>query len=419
MYTKEDREIIRSLAKQVRAIADLPEQEAKREMWRKHTSLQGERPPIFVSPEGSWAEILPESALQCQGAEARQVETELRRRLFRYASIRDDTPIEKVYDIPVAWFPLNSVWGVQPKIVPRTNQRGSWHYDPIIEEPSDWKRLCLPDLPVDREGAQRRAEALREAAGDDLDVRVTRIKVFDFHIAHLYCDFRGYDNLLYDLIDEPEMVEDAFSFFEEGIERMLRQAEEENLIDCNSDHTYHYTGGLGYTRDLPVEKPEGASYSDIWGAAEDQEYAVVSPEMFAETVFPHERRLLRHFGLTGYGCCDDLTEKLDSVLTIPRLRRVAACPWANLEKMADRLKKDYILTWKPNPAHIAAPTFDEAALENYMIESLRQARSGYPEIILRDTHSCRGDASRFGRFVEITRRAIDAVYGAEPMGQEG
>ena len=410
MYPSEDREIIRRLAAQVRAIADLPEEEEKREMWRRHTSMQGTRPPIFVSPEGSWAEILPDEALLCTDPDARQVETELRRRLFRHQVIRDDTPIEKVFDFPKGHFPLNSVWGVKPKIVRGSSTRGSWHYDPIIEEPSDWKKLKLPNLPVDEEAAVRRAEALREAAGDLLDVRVTRIKIFDFHIAHLYCDFRGYDNLLYDLIDEPEMVEDAFSFFEEGIERMLRQAREWNMIDCNADHTYHYTGGLGYTYDLPTEKPDGADLSDIWGAAEAQEYAVVSPEMFAETVFPHERRLLRHFGLTGYGCCDDLTEKLDSVLTIPHLRRVAACPWANLGKMADRLKKDYILTWKPNPAHIAAPTFDEAALEQYLTDSLHQAKPGHPEIILRDTHSCRGEGDRFGRFVQIARKAIQTVY---------
>ena len=412
MYPIEDGKIIRCLAKEVCAAAEEPCEEEKREMWRRHTSLQGTRPPIFVSPEGSWVEILPEEALQCSDPDARSVEVELRRRLFRYHAIRDDTPIEKVFDFPMGYFPLNSVWGVQPKVMRSMDKRGSWHYDPIIEEPADWKQLKLPDLPVDGERAHKRAEALTEAAGDLLDVRVTRIKIFDFHIAHLYCDFRGYDNLLYDLIDEPEMVEDAFSFFEEGIERMLRQAEEQDLIDCNSDHTYHYTGGLGYTYDLPAKKPGGAGFGDIWGAAEAQEYAVISPEMFAETVFPHERRLLRHFGLTGYGCCDDLSEKLDSVLTIPHLRRVAACPWANLEKMADRLKKKYILTWKPNPAWIAAPTFDETGLEKYLTDSLRQAKAGYPEIILRDTHSCHGDGKRFGRFVEIARKAILSVYGS-------
>ena len=136
----------------------------------------------------------------------------------------------------------------------------------------------------------------------------------------------------------------------------------------------------------------------------------MSPEMFSRTVLPFERELLEPFGLNGYGCCDDLTEKLDEVLKIKNLRRVAACPWANLEKMANRLKKDYILTWKPNPAWLAGEVFDEQAVEAYMTRSLESAKAGYPEIILRDTHTCRNHPERFEQFVSLTRRAIEKVY---------
>lgn len=134
--------------------------------------------------------------------------------------------------------------------------------------------------------------------------------------------------------------------------------------------------------------------------------------MFCKTILPFEKQLLEPFGLNGYGCCDDLTEKLPEVLKIKNLRRVAACPWANLGKMADRLKKDYILTWKPNPAWLASETFDETGMEAYMTQSLQAAKMGYPEIILRDTHTCRSEPERFTRFVQLTRRAIENVYGA-------
>ena len=46
-----------------------------------------------------------------------------------------------------------------------------------------------------------------------------------------------------------------------------------------------------------------------------------------------------------------------------------------------------------------------------MIQSLQDAKCGYPEIILRDTHTCRNDPARFTKFVQITRRAIEKVYG--------
>jgi len=193
---------------------------------------------------------------------------------------------------------------------------------------------------------------------------------------------------------------------------MLKEAQKLNLICSNNDYTYHYTGGLGYCDDLPAYKDGPVDLGQIWGAAEDQEYSCVSPEMFCETVLPFEKQILEPFGLNGYGCCDDLTEKLPEVLKIKNLRRVAACPWANLGKMAERLKKDYILTWKPNPSWLANEVFDEAAMEKYMLESLQAAKCGYPEIILRDTHTCRSEPERFTKFVALTRRAIEKVYGA-------
>jgi hypothetical protein len=282
---------------------------------------------------------------------------------------------------------------------------------PFIEEAEDWKKLKKPVLPLDAEGVEKRAEALREAVGDLLKVHVTGVKIFDFHIAHIYCDYRGLDNLFIDLIDDPEMVKDVFAFLTEGTMDLIREVQRLNLVQSNNDYTYHYTGGLGYCDDLPAYTEQPVGLDQVWGAAEAQEYSCVSPEMFCETILPFEKQILEPFGLNGYGCCDDLTEKLPEVLKIKNLRRVAACPWADLGKMAQRLQKDYILTWKPNPAWLAGETFDEAGMEKYMTESLQASKCGYPEIILRDTHSCRNDPKRFTQFVALTRRAIEKVYG--------
>lgn len=411
MLTHEDKQILKELAKYVHDIALLPEQQVKRDMWRKHTALKGGIPPIFVSPEGSWAEIVPADSLKCTDPFARYVEQQLRWRIFRHEHIHDDTPIENDFDIPVGCIPLNRGWGL-PVMRQEGVERGSWHHKPVVEEPEDWKKLKKPTLDedVDIEGAHKNAEMLRDAVGDELNVHVTGIKIFDFHIAHLYCDFRGLDNLFIDLIDDEDMVKDVFAFMCEGYEGLVKQAVDMHLPQSNNDYTYHYTGGLGYCDDLPAYHEGEAPLSHLWGAAEAQEYSCVSPDMFYDTILPFEKRLLEPFGLNGYGCCDDLTEKLDEVLKIKNLRRVAACPWANLGKMAQRLKKDYILTWKPNPAHLAGETFDEDMVEKYMVESLTAAKCGYPEIILRDTHSCRNDPVRFTKFVELTRRAIEKVY---------
>jgi len=409
MFTQQDKKILRQLAQRVHDIAALPQQQEKRDMWRRHTALKHGIPPIFVSPEGSWSELLPEASLQCEDSFAKEVELNLRQRIYRHEHIPDDTPVEDHYDIPVSWIPINQNWGL-PVLRQETAGRGAWHHQVVVEEPEDWKKLKKPSLDVDDRGAREKAAQLQDAAGDLLHVHVTGIKIFDFHIAHMYCDFRGLENLFMDLADDEEMVKDVFAFFAEGLSGLVQQARSMKLVQSNNDYTYHYTGGLGYCDDLPAYTDDPVDVGQVWAAAEAQEYSCVSPEMFSRTVLPFERQLLEPFGLNGYGCCDDLTEKLDEVLKIRNLRRVAACPWANLGKMADRLKKDYILTWKPNPSYLAGEVFDVQAVEAYMTESLQAAKAGYPEIILRDTHTCRNDPQRFTQFVQLTRRAIEKVY---------
>ena len=103
----------------------------------------------------------------------------------------------------------------------------------------------------------------------------------------------------------------------------MQQYIDHDLLRLNNDETYHSSGGLGYTDELPQADFDGTVRPcDMWASAEAQEMAQVSPAMHAEFILPYERRLLAPFGLNGYGCCEDLADKMDDVLTIPNLRRV-------------------------------------------------------------------------------------------------
>ena len=123
---------------------------------------------------------------------------------------------------------------------------------PIIEEPADWKKLSSPVVTHDEAESQRRLDYITEAIGDLVPVSLVGVKDFDFHLLHWYCDYRGLDNMLFDLYDEPEMFHEVMRFFTDGVKSMLRQYEELNLISLNNDRTFHYTGGVGYTDDLPA-----------------------------------------------------------------------------------------------------------------------------------------------------------------------
>lgn len=101
---------------------------------------------VFVFPDGAWTELLPESALECETPVARAAERELHRRLIRHQYIRDDVPITAEIEVKKAI--TNTMWGVEP-LRERTGERGAYRMLPIIEEPSDWKKLSMPVVTPD------------------------------------------------------------------------------------------------------------------------------------------------------------------------------------------------------------------------------------------------------------------------------
>jgi hypothetical protein len=230
-----------------------------------------------------------------------------------------------------------------------------------------------------------------------------------YHLFYEYTALRGLQEALVDMLDNPQMVHDAMAFFEEGHRRLLRQYLAQDLLALNNDNTAIYTSGHGYTDRLPRpgHDPARVRPEDLWGWAEAQELAVVSPEMHAEFAFPYEKRLLAPFGLNGYGCCDDVTRKLDFVLTLPNLRRVAVSPWADVEHCAERLRGNVILMWKPQPAHLVG-AFDRQRIAAYLRGAVAAARrhSCVLEIVLLDTHTCGNCPEKFDEWIRIACQAV-------------
>jgi hypothetical protein len=140
--------------------------------------------------------------------------------------------------------------------------------------------------------------------------------------------------------------------------------------------------------------------------------AQVSPQMHEEFILQYERRLLAPFGLTGYGCCEDLSGKLDRVLTIPQIRRISISPFADVERSAEKLGNRAILSWKPQPAHLIGE-FNETRIRDYLRNGVELARRNdcVLEIILKDTHTCQHKPERFDRWLEIARQEIARVSG--------
>jgi hypothetical protein len=404
---KKDRSILRGLAKQVAEVAGLPIMAERRAMWKRHNALQRGRPMILVFPEGSWGEMLPDSTLKCKDERARRMEWNLRSRLYYHEHLHDDMVIEREWVVGKAI--KHTGWGLEPKNIPATEARGAWKFDPVLNSPEDLKKLTFPQVGHDEKATEQALADAQELFGDILDVKLKGISHVSFHPMALYTRLRGLNEAMMDMAVEPKLVHDAMAFFEEGYRRTVQQYECLNLLSLNNDATYHSSGGNGYTDELPAPgfDPARVRPCDLWASAEAQELALVSPEMHEEFALQYERRLLTPFGLNGYGCCEDLSRKLDYVLTIPNIRRISISPFADVDKCAERLGAKAIFSWKPHPSHLVGE-FDAERLRAYIRHTCDVTRGCVVEMILKDTHTCESHPERFTRWADIAREVAES-----------
>jgi len=408
-FNSHDRIILRNLAAQVREIATRPEMVKRRARWVEHNSLRSKEPMMLVFPEGAWEELLPDHVLACYDGQARAVEWELRRRIYTFQHFKDDSVCEAEWVVDGRI--TDTGWGLEPIKVQSSDIRGAVRIQPILNGRDDLRKLRYPDLVYDPVDHNRRLEEMQELFGDLLTIQRKGIALISFHLWSQYIYLRGERDCMTDLIDAPEMIQEAMAFFAEGNKRLLQQMIDLNLLSLNNDNTYQSSGGNGYTDMLPAPgfDPGRIRPCDMWASAESQELASVSPRMHRAFALQYEKELLAPFGLTGYGCCEDLSGKLTDILTLlPNIRRISISPFANVDRSAETLQGKAIFSWKPQPAHLVGH-FDAAAIRAYIRHTLEvcQINGCFLEMILKDTHTCEHHPDRFDEWTRIAREEIE------------
>ena len=112
--------------------------------------------------------------------------------------------------------------------------------------------------------------------------------------------------------------------------------------------------------------------------------------MHDEFLLQYQLPIMSRFGLVAYGCCEDLTRKIDMLRQIPNLRIIAVTPRADVGRCAEQIGTDYVISWRPNPADMVCCGFDEARIRRILREGLAAAR-GAP------VHPPQGHRDRAGR----------------------
>ena len=323
----------------------------------------------------------------------------------------DDTVIEDTWHVGPCI--RSTGWGIEARWHWSPDALGARAFDPVIHAPADLAKIHCPQISVDPAAGEKSLADAHDLFDGVLRVQPTKVKRLCYHLMSQYTALRGLEQTMVDMIENPQMVHDAMAILERCHHDLLRQHVELNLLDVNHDNSYNNSGGVGWTDELPAKgfDPSRVRPCDTWSCAEAQELAQVSPAMHNEFSLQYEKRLLAPYGLTGYGCCEDLTRKLDDVLTIPNIRRISISPWADVEACAAKLQDRCVFSWKPHPAHLAG-RFDGERIRQYIRHTLEVTRGCVIEMVLKDTHTCDGQGDRFDQWTRIAREEIDRIKRA-------
>lgn len=407
--SKTEKAVLRRLAGQVADIATRPIEDEKRDLWYRHNALEPTRPVIFCDPENGWNEIISPSDLECEGQLARKWEMDLRKEIFWGTQMGDDYTVEPYFNV----FHVHSggldEWGLKETII-GGEDGGSYRWASPIKSEEDLGKLHHPEIKVNFRATNRLVELAEETLGDQLTVRLRTNWWWTLGMTMRVAFLRGLDQLMYDMIDNPDLVHRIMAYMRDGTLALLDFLEEEKLLSLNNDGAYVGSGGLGWSKELPQSDFNGkVRLRDMWGFAESQETVGISPQMFADFVFPYQLPILERFGLNCYGCCEPLDMRWHIVKQIPNLRRVSVSPWADVTNMADMLGDRYIFSLKPSPADLAVRNLDEQKIRAELRETFRITQDCRMEVIMKDNHTIGHNPQNVIRWCQIAREEAERI----------
>lgn len=409
--TTGDIAILRELAKEYKALTDDPKQDERRTLWRNHNSLIRTRPLIYVREGTAWNEIIPQSALRCEDRIFRGVERYLRKMLFQ-DTVGDDYILEPWIPVPAAIvLPKKGHWGVAQEVDHSGDGEGQNFYNHApLKDPDEIENLVVPKHEIDEDETKRRYEKVADAIGDVIDVAVLRAPFYHgWHgdIATDIAQLRGLEQIMLDVYLNPEWYKRLLAFMRDGI--LKAQGEAEAAGDWHL--TDHNNQAMSYAKELadPAAGKPSVTRKELWVHVAAQEYAQISPEHHDEFMLEYQLPIMEHFGLVAYGCCEDLTKKIDILRKVKNLRRIAVSPWADIRSCAEQIGEDYVYSWRPNPARMVCCGFDEESIRRDIRDALTttNAYGCHVDITLKDIQTVEGHPERLAAWTRIVREVID------------
>jgi len=401
-----DKTMLRDLAKRYANIAQNPVNAERRTRARDINDLKPRRPIVWLD-EIPWHEMDIDGKLKlaCESEMAREIEWFLRTVLFRWEYFQADMVVENFYPISKAY--TNTGMGIDVKedriATDDKNYIVSHHYIDQLDTIEKVRALKEPVITAYPELDEKRKTFAEDIFGDILPS-----KLQGHYIYHAPWDeiprFRGVTPIMYDLMDNPELIHATIKTWTDYKFSAMKQMEAQNLLS-NDTGSLHCTPS--YTNDLVP----GTGLKNIWFRCMAQMFSDVSPATWKEFELDYLMPLAAECGLVYYGCCEALERKIDLLRSIPNLRKIGVSPQANPESCAEQIKGDYVYAYKPNPAHVAT-TFDANTVRKEIARVIDtcQANGCAYEFVLKDISTVGYKPQNLVEWNKVAMETIDGAY---------
>jgi hypothetical protein len=407
--SQHDRDIIRDLARRLAEIARDPAQDEKLELWRRLNALDPVRPMVLLIND-TWHETGDQIECKCEGNLARDHENLLRKKIYQAEHMNDDTVVLPEIELPLVIH--TSEYGIESDTTDPDHVFGARRYNTVLDSDADPAMIPDPEVRFDEAATAEQYEMFCDLYSGILPVVKKGHTQFWFAIMDQFIQWRGLEKTFYDMIDRPKWVHawmDRMTRFNLVI---LEKLEKINGLSLNNTAERCGSGGIGATDLLPAADFDGTHVrsKDMWGHATTQIFAEVSPAMHEEFALQYEQRWLDRFGLSNYGCCEPLDRKVDIIRKyIRNMRRLSMSPWADVARGAEAIGKDFIFSWKPNPAILASETWDPGHVRAYTRDALEKTRGCVVEILMKDLHTVRGEPKRMWEWCNIAKEEAERI----------
>lgn len=414
MNFSRDKQILRQLASEYFNIANSDKNKQNIIAHKSINDLKaGNSRPIVLIDEIPWHEMNmnDELTLKCTDKSLRGIECQFRSTIYKWKHMPADMVIPPYFGVcKHVHFSGNGIdRQYNDDTASHDTDIKAHTYVDQIKTLDDIDKLHNQTVTYDHQSTLDRFHMISDIFGDILPVKIVGLESGYGTGCKIWDDisvYKSIDTLLFDLIDEPELMHKLAGKLTDILINNNRQFDELGLYDGDAYYN-HSTSAL--TNDLHPDHTHVTS-KDVWGRGLAQIFASVSPKMHDEFDITYQIKALKDFGLVYYGCCEPLDNRIHIVEKIPNLRKLSITPWANVDLSCEIIGGRYVVASKPNPAALTSKDLDEVAIRAELTRIVDACkRNGCScDIVLKDITTVANKPTNLFRWEQIAMEVVNS-----------